>query len=101
MCSQTDDPSEHDVPRHIAPRTYVLSGSYPAPIDLAALIEHAPMPPGYTLTAEPQRKHLLRSLWAVRVFLDGERVYGRSWYNPAQGIVAAQRWAWEQAGVPA
>jgi hypothetical protein len=100
MCSQADDPTQHDEPRHIAPRTYVLSGAQSTPDDVRVLAEHAPMPPGFTLTVEPQRRHLLRSLWAVRVFRDGERVWGRAVYSPAQGIVMAQRWAWNTAGVP-
>jgi hypothetical protein len=71
------------------------------PADIATLVDAAPLPPGYTLQVEPQRKHLYRSLWSVRVFRDGERIWGRAYYNPALGIAAAQKVAWVSAGAGA
>lgn len=71
-------------------------------MDLTALVAAAPLPPGYSLEVRPQRVHRLRCLWAVRVLdADGRRLFGRAYYNVAAGIVEAQRWTWEQAGVPA
>lgn len=70
--------------------------------DVTALIEAAPMPPGTTLVVTPQRVFRHRSLWNVRVLdEDGNRMWGRAYYNPAAGIVEAQRWAWNDSGVVA
>lgn len=71
------------------------------PTEVTALIEAAPLPRAYRLEVTVQRKHLLRSLWNVRVFRGDERVHGRSYYNVAAGILIAQRWAWNDAGVTA
>jgi hypothetical protein len=63
--------------------------------DITALVEAAPMPPGFTLSVTPQRKFKQRSLWAIRVLdASGDRVFGRAVYNPAMGIRMAQAWAW-------
>jgi hypothetical protein len=62
--------------------------------DINALIDAAPMPSGFTLSVTTQRKFKQRSLWNVRVWRDGHRVWGRALYSPALGIVMAQRWAW-------
>jgi hypothetical protein len=67
------------------------------PTDVQTLVDHAPMPPGYELRVEPQRRHKYRSLWNVRVFKDGERVWGRAYYNVAAGIRAGQSDAWLRA----
>jgi hypothetical protein len=64
------------------------------PTDVATLVATAPMPPGYSLQIQPQRKHKHRNLWDIRVMRDGERVWGRAYYNPAVGIVVAQANAW-------
>jgi hypothetical protein len=65
------------------------------------VIGSAPMPPGYSLEVTPQRKYKYRNLWSVRVFKDGERVWGRAYYSPAHGVVAAQKWAWADSGAGA
>lgn len=62
--------------------------------NIAALVDAAPMPPGYVLTVEPQRQFKYRSLWNVRVWRDGERVWGRAYYSIVYGIVGAQTAAW-------
>lgn len=67
------------------------------PADIAVLVVAAPMPPGYRLSVTPQRQHKYRSLWSVRVMRDGERVFGRAYYNPAAGIVVAQAVAWSMS----
>jgi hypothetical protein len=71
------------------------------PQDVDILVQAAPLPPGYSMTVEPQRKHKYRNLWSVRVFRDGERIWGRAYYNPALGIAAAQKVAWVSAGAGA
>jgi hypothetical protein len=71
------------------------------PDDVQTLVESAPLPRGYRLEVTPQREHRYRSLWNVRVFKDGERVHGRSYYNVAAGIRAAQAWAWADSAVTA
>ena len=85
MCSQGDFPP------------------YDAPPDdrIAVLVDAAPMPPGFSLFVTPQRTYKYRNLWSIVVMRDGERVHGRAYYNVAAGIVAAQRWAWATAEVPA
>ena len=64
------------------------------PADVDILVNNAPVPPGYRLEVEPQRRHKYRSLWSVRVYRDDQKVWGRAYYNPAAGIVAAQAVAW-------
>jgi hypothetical protein len=71
------------------------------PTDVATLVESAPLPAGYRLEVTPQRRYKYRNLWSVRVFKDGDRVWGRAFYSPAHGIVAAQRWAWVDSGAAA
>lgn len=67
--------------------------------DVAALVDAAPMPPGYVLKVEPQRTFKYRSLWRIRVLDEaGNRLWGRAYYNPAAGIVAAQATAWAMSG---
>lgn len=58
------------------------------------LVAAASMPPGYTLHVKPQRRFTNRSLWAVRVKKDGDRIWGRAFYNPAVGIAVALAVAW-------
>lgn len=78
----------------VAPRDRAAHESSEAVVRL--LVSTTPMPPGYSLVVRPQRKYAHRSLWAVQVRRDGERVWGRAFYQPTHGIVQAQRWAWEQ-----
>ena len=69
--------------------------------DVTALLEAAPLPPGYRLDVRPQRKFKHRNLWNIRVLDEaGNRLYGRAYYNVAAGIVDAQRWAWLRSDSP-
>jgi hypothetical protein len=71
------------------------------PADVQTLVDHAPLPPGWEMRVEPQRRHKYRNLWSVRVFYDGERIYGVAVYNVAAGIRLAQKVAWTTAGAGA
>jgi hypothetical protein len=71
------------------------------PIDVATLVDTAPMPPGYSLEVTPQRKYKYRNLWSVQVLFEGERIYGVAVYNVAAGIRMAQKAAWLTAGAGA
>lgn len=65
------------------------------PEAVAELVAETPMPTGYSLVVRKQRQFAHRSLWSIQVHRDGAKVHGRAWYSPAHGIVAAQRWAWD------
>lgn len=67
------------------------------PEAVAELVAETPMPPGYRLAVAPQRKFRYRALWSVRVLRDGERVWGKAFYQVGAGIRMAHGWAWEQA----
>jgi hypothetical protein len=71
------------------------------PTDVATLIDHAPMPPGYELVVTEPRRYKYRSLWNVHVMYEGERIYGVRVYNLAAGIRMAQKAAWLTAGAGA
>ncbi len=77
MCSAADDPTQYDDPTR-------YDESLPFP----------PLPPGYSLEIHPHRKFKYRSLWDVRIYKDGVRLWGRAYYNVPAGIREAQRWAW-------
>lgn len=62
--------------------------------DVDELVAAASLPPGYSLQVKPQRRFANRSLWAVRVKKDGDRIWGRAFYNPAVGIAVAMAVAW-------
>ena len=61
------------------------------------LVAETPMPPGYRLQVEPQRKFKYRALWAVQVWRGDEKVRGRAWYSVGAGVRDAHQWAWGEA----
>lgn len=71
------------------------------PETVRELVAETSLPPGFTLDVHPQRQHRYRALWDIRVLRDGERVWGRAFYDVAAGIDAARREAWALSGVGA
>lgn len=68
------------------------------PESIEELRAAAVLPPGYEMVVKPQRKFQDRNLWSIRIYKDGERVFGRAAYPSSllAAVVAAQRWAWER-----
>ncbi len=66
------------------------------PESVAELVAACPLPKGYEMRVEPQRKYQARNLWSVRIYKDGERVFGRAAYPSSlpAAVVTAQAVAW-------
>ena len=60
----------------------------------------AVLPPGYEMVVKPQRKFQDRNLWSIRIYKDGERVFGRAAYPSSvpAAIVVAMAAAWAMSG---